>query len=65
MRNPCEQLNQFQVGLTAAVLGRTPEGELVRKAGVMGVVITSGVVQPGSGITVRLPEEPHRKLECV
>lgn len=65
LRNPCEQLNQFQAGLTAAVLGRTPEGKLVRKAGVMGVVIASGVVQPGSLITVKLPVEPHRVLERV
>jgi len=65
LRNPCEQLNQFQAGLTAAVLGRTPEGKLVRKAGVMGVVIASGVVQPGGAITVRLPIEPHRILERV
>ena len=65
LRNPCEQLNQFQGGLTAAVLGRTPEGKLVRKAGVMGVVIAGGVVQPGSSITVRLPVEPHRVLERV
>lgn len=65
LRNPCEQLNEFQAGLMAAVLGRTPEGKLVRKAGVMGVVIASGVVQPGHSITVKLPAEPHRILERV
>ena len=65
LRNPCDQLNQFQAGLTAAVLGRTPEGKLVRKAGVMGVVIASGIVQPGDPITVRLPAGPHRVLERV
>lgn len=65
LRSPCEQLNQFQPGLTAAVLGRTPEGKLVRKAGVMGVVIASGVVQPGNSITVKLPAKPHRILERV
>ncbi len=65
LRNPCEQLNQFHKGLTAAVLDRTPDGKLIRKAGVMGVVIASGVVQPGSSITVKLPAQPHRVLECV
>ncbi len=65
LRNPCEQLNQFQAGLTSAVLGRTPDGQLVRKAGVMAVVIASGVVLPGDAITVKLPVEPHRALECV
>lgn len=65
LRNPCEQLNQYQSGLTAAVLGRTPEGKLVRKAGVMGIVVASGVVQPGSAILVKRPAEPHRLLERV
>jgi MOSC domain-containing protein YiiM len=65
LRNPCEQLNQFRPGLTAAVLGRTAEGKLVRKAGVMGIVIAGGVVQAGDAITVKLPAEPHRELERV
>ncbi|MGY4829830.1 MOSC domain-containing protein [Sphaerotilaceae bacterium SBD11-9] len=65
LRNPCEQLNQFQPGLTAAVLGRTPEGKLVRKAGVMGVVVAGGVVQAGDAIRVHLPAPPHRELERV
>jgi MOSC domain-containing protein YiiM len=65
LRNPCEQLNQHRPGLTAAVLGRTPDGKLVRKAGVMGIVVAGGVVQPGDAITVKLPAEPHRALERV
>jgi MOSC domain-containing protein YiiM len=65
LRNPCGQLNQFQPGLMAAVLGRTPDGKLVYKAGVMGVVLASGLVRPGDSIRVRLPAEPHRELERV
>lgn len=65
LRNPCEQLNQFQPGLTAAVLGRTPEGTLVRKAGVMGVVLEGGTVSPYDPITIKLPAGPHRALERV
>jgi MOSC domain-containing protein YiiM len=65
LRNPCEQLNQFKAGLTAAVLGRTPEGKLVRKAGVMGIVVASGTVRPGDQIAVKLPAVPHRALERV
>ncbi|MBX3619008.1 MAG: MOSC domain-containing protein [Rhizobacter sp.] len=65
LRNPCEQLNQFQTGLTAAVLGRTPDGKLVRKAGVMGVVIAGGTVRPGDSIAIKLPAAPHRALERV
>ena len=52
LRNPCAQIDAFLPGLMAAVLDRTPEGELVRKAGVMGVVLTSGEVLPGDGIAV-------------
>lgn len=65
LRNPCEQLNRFQAGLTSAVLGRTPEGKLVRKAGVMGIVMSSGTVEPGNLIAVKLPAQPHRALERV
>src|SRR3954467_10074821 len=39
LRNPCWQIEAFQKGLTAAVLGRDLEGRLIRKAGVMAIVI--------------------------
>jgi MOSC domain-containing protein YiiM len=65
LRNPCGQLDKFQAGLMAACLARTAEGELVRKAGVMAVVVTSGIVQPGDAISVKLPAHPHRPLDRV
>jgi len=65
LRNPCTQLDGYERGLTKAVLGKGPGGELIRKAGVMGVVIRGGVVQPGQTIAVELPAEPHRPLEPV
>ncbi len=52
LRNPCSQIEAFKAGLLAAVLGRSDDGELVRKAGVMGTVRVGGVVQPGDGILV-------------
>ncbi len=58
LRNPCAQLERLQPGLLAAVLDRTPDGRLVRKAGVMGVVLAGGEVRPGDGITLELPAEP-------
>ena len=42
LRNPCVQLDRFREGLMAALLGRDEEGNLVRKAGVMGIVIADG-----------------------
>lgn len=65
LRNPCDQLNGIQPGLMDAVLGRDGEGNLIRKAGVMGVVAEGGEVHPGDAIRVTLPPEPHRPLEPV
>jgi MOSC domain-containing protein YiiM len=65
LRNPCYQLDHFQPGLMAAVLDRDEHGGLVRKAGVMGVVVTGGELRPGDAVRVELPPEPHRGLEPV
>ena len=65
LRNPCVQLDHFQAGLMAAVLDRDADGNLVRKAGVMGVVLAGGEVRPDDAIVVELPPEPHRRLERV
>ena len=52
LRNPCGQIESFKPGLLAAVLDKTPDGALVRKAGVMGIVVTGGLVHPGDGVVV-------------
>ena len=65
LRNPCTQLNDFQPGLMTAVLDRIADGALVRKAGVLGIVLCGGIVRPGDLISVVLPAEPHRELERV
>lgn len=65
LRNPCTQLDDFQPGLMRAVLGRDEHGAVVRKAGVMGIVLAGGVVRPGDAIRVELPSPPHRALEPV
>jgi len=65
LRNPCAQLDNFQPGLMAAVLDRAVDGKLVRKAGIMGVVLAGGVVRPGDTIHVTMPAGPHRALERV
>ncbi|HYM63495.1 MAG TPA: MOSC domain-containing protein [Gaiellaceae bacterium] len=65
LRNPCVQLDGIQPGLMAATLGRDEEGELVRKSGVMSIVLADGDVRPGDPIRVELPLEPHRPLEPV
>ena len=65
LRNPCVQLDHFQPGLMKALLGTADDGSLVRKSGVMGIVIEGGKVKPGDGIAVQLPLEPHRKMDRV
>jgi MOSC domain-containing protein YiiM len=65
LRNPCAQLDRFQLGLMSAVLERDANGALVRKSGVMSVVVAGGEVKPGDAIAVELPPEPHRRLEAV
>lgn len=65
LRNPCSQLDDFKTGLMNAVLGRDENGNIVRKAGVMSVVIKSGMVERGDRISVTLPQPPFKRLEPV
>lgn len=65
LRNPCSQLDGFLPGLTAAVLDRDAAGNLIRKAGIMGIVIVGGEVSAGDSISVTLPPKPHKPLERV
>lgn len=65
LRNPCAQIETFQPGLLKAVLGRDANGGLIRKAGVMAIVLAGGEVRPGDPIDITLPALPHRALERV
>ena len=62
LRNPCIQLDTFRKGLMAATLDKDAAGNLVRKAGVMSVVLAGGDVRPGDVINVERPASPHRPL---
>ena len=66
LRNPCIQLERLQAGLMAAVLERDHDNRLVRKAGIMAVVVAGGDVVPGDAITVERPGGvPHDPLLTV
>jgi MOSC domain-containing protein YiiM len=65
LRNPCRQLDNLQPGLMAATLARDAAGNLIRKAGIMGIVLTGGEVRGGDTIRVELPPAPHQKLAPV
>ena len=62
LRNPCHQLNGLAPGLMAATLGRDADGELIRKAGVMAVVITGGEIVVGDAITLESVPLVHEPL---
>src|SRR5438105_9107692 len=65
LRNPCRQLNKLQSGLMAATLARDIAGNLIRKAGVMGIVLAGGEVSEGDPIAIELPSAPHQPLAPV
>jgi MOSC domain-containing protein YiiM len=65
LRNPCAQLDRIQPGLMRATLERAHDGSLVRKAGIMAVVLEGGEVRPGDPIRVELPPDSHRPLTPV
>ena len=65
LRNPCKQLDELHDGLMRAVLDRDEEGALVRRSGVMAVVVAGGEVRPGDAIVAEPPPLPHRPLEPV
>ena len=62
LRNPCAQIEAFQSGLLSAVLDKDAEGRLIRKAGVMSIVIQGGRIRPSDQIGIEFPELPHTPL---
>ena len=65
LRNPCAQLEEFSPGLLAAVSGRAADGSLIRKAGVMAIVLEGGLVQAGDQIVIVHGPEEYRTLQPV
>lgn len=65
LRNPCAQIDRFREGLLERVVEKDAEGAIIRKAGVMSIVLAGGVVRPGDPIHITLPPEPHEPLERV
>jgi MOSC domain-containing protein YiiM len=65
LRNPCKQLDLLHKGLMKAVLDQDREGNLIRKAGIMGIVLEGGEVRVGDRIAIEFPPKPYLKLERV
>jgi MOSC domain-containing protein YiiM len=62
LRNPCAQLDRFQRGLTKAMIDRGPDGDIIRKSGVMAIVVAGGNVVANDAIIVLPPPQPHQPL---
>ncbi|MBK7683618.1 MAG: MOSC domain-containing protein [Bacteroidetes bacterium] len=65
LRNPCSQLESIKKGLMNAVLDKDDQGNLIRKAGIMGIVLQGGDVFVGDEILIQFPNHPYEKLEKV
>lgn len=65
LRNPCVQLDNFRPGLTRAVLDRDGDGNLIRKAGIMAIVVTGGIVCAGDRIRIEWPSGERTPLDVV
>jgi MOSC domain-containing protein YiiM len=62
LRNPCVQLDKYQDGLRNAVIDRDDEGNLVRRAGVMGIVVQSGHLKKGARVQCEQPRGTYIPL---
>lgn len=65
LRDPCRQIDGFCDGLLKQVIGRDAAGNVVRKAGVMSVVLVSGQVRAGDVVVAELPAQPYVPLQVV
>lgn len=65
LRNPCDQLNGLRPGLMAATLEKDANVGLIRKAGVMAIVLEGGEISPGDHISIQFPAPPHMPLTPV
>jgi hypothetical protein len=65
LRNPCIQIDKFQKGLMAATLDKDASGNLIRKAGIMSIVLADGDVRPNDTISVELPTGIQQPLQAV
>jgi MOSC domain-containing protein YiiM len=65
LRNPCEQLDGYQDGLLKACVSKDEQGNIIRKAGIMSIVLVGGEVFPNDRIRIEFPPEPHQPLDIV
>jgi len=63
LRTPCSQIDRFRTGLQQHMWGpRDEANKATRRAGVMAIVLTGGIVRPDDAISVELPDGPQIPL---
>ncbi|KAL2630260.1 hypothetical protein R1flu_014946 [Riccia fluitans] len=65
IREACSKLNTIQKGLLKAVQYSDGQGNMVRKAGIMSIVVQGAEIRPGDEIQVELPAYPHEPLPAL
>jgi MOSC domain-containing protein YiiM len=65
VRTPCSQMDGLRPGLMAACVGRDERGDIIRRAGVMGVVVAGGAVRAQDAIAVEHPAGEWRALRPI
>jgi MOSC domain-containing protein YiiM len=65
LRNPCIQLERHKAGLMEALLDHALNGSLIRKGGIMGIVLAGGAAKTGDAIIVTYPQMPFAALKPV
>ncbi len=65
LRDPCKQIEAFKEGLLKKMITKDADGNLIRKTGIMTIVLGGGIVKPNDKIEVVLPKKPYHKLEVV
>jgi MOSC domain-containing protein YiiM len=65
LRSPCKYIDDFKPGLKSAVLAEDSSGGIIRKSGVMAIVLAGGDIRPGDAIIAEMPDGPRLKLAPV
>lgn len=65
LRNPCRQIDRLAKGLMAAMLDKAEDGSLIRKCGVMAIVIADGTVSVGDKISIDSVPRTDQALDVV
>jgi MOSC domain-containing protein YiiM len=66
LRTPCSQIDKHSQGLQQHLWGkRDITGQRPRRAGIMSIVLTGGLIHPNEPIRIELPSTPHQPLPPV